>query len=55
MYALSEDTAKNGNGDPVFAPLKRLYDEVANEPLPENLMRLLDRLDEAERKRDERD
>ncbi|QIE55696.1 hypothetical protein G5B40_09700 [Pikeienuella piscinae] len=39
------------DADPVLGPLKKLYDEVANEPLPDDLMKLLDRLDEAERNR----
>lgn len=48
----------NGSGedgasesDPVLGPLKKLYDDVASEPLPDDLMKLLDRLDEAERNR----
>ncbi len=53
---MQPDTTKDQNGtaeedDPIFGSLKRLYDEVACEPLPEDLMRLLMTLDEAERNR----
>jgi len=37
--------------DPITAQLRRLYDDAAAEPLPEHLLRLLDRLAEAEAKR----
>lgn len=55
----SAGTRRDGSGeegegpeaDPVLDPLKELYDQVASEPLPDHLMKLLDRLDEAERER----
>ena len=37
--------------DPVMAQLKTMYDSVAAEPLPSDLLALLDKLDEAERTR----
>lgn len=37
--------------DPLIGQLKSLYDDVAAEPLPDRLMDLLAKLDEAERKR----
>ncbi len=37
--------------DPLIGRLKTMFDEVAAEPLPTDLMRLLQQLDEAERKR----
>ena len=37
--------------DPVVAQLRKIYGDVAAEPLPERLMTLLEQLDEAERKR----
>lgn len=46
--ALDKMTAET---DPVFRQLRTLYDDVVNEPLPDELMTLLDKLDEAERKR----
>ena len=30
--------------DPIARSLKRVYDDVANEPLPDNLVALLDKL-----------
>lgn len=38
-------------GDPVLDRLRRLYDDIVNEPLPDELLRLLEQLDEVERKR----
>ncbi len=38
-------------GDPIFGPLKRLYEDVANEPLPDDLIDLLEQLDRAEKNR----
>lgn len=37
--------------DPITVELRRLYDDAAAEPLPDHLLRLLDRLAEAEAKR----
>lgn len=37
--------------DPLVGRLRTMFDEVAAEPLPTELMRLLQQLDEAERKR----
>lgn len=37
--------------DPVMGQLKALYDDVASEPLPDDLMKLLDKLDQVERTR----
>ena len=37
--------------DPILDELRNLYDDVAAEPLPDRLLDLLDKLDEAERKR----
>jgi len=52
---------KNGEGkadersgeepDPLMAELKQMYDSVAEEPLPQELLTLLDKLDKAERSR----
>lgn len=37
--------------DPITAELRKLYDDAVAEPLPDHLLRLLDRLAEAESKR----
>lgn len=37
--------------DPIVAELRRLYDGVVDEPLPNDLMELLRKLDEVERNR----
>jgi hypothetical protein len=37
--------------DPLISELRRLYDGVVDEPLPDDLMELLRRLDEIERNR----
>lgn len=37
--------------DPVLGQIKRIYDDVAKEPLPDQLVQLLEKLDEAERRR----
>ena len=37
--------------DPILEQLKEMYDSVAEEPLPSDLLALLDKLDEAERSR----
>jgi hypothetical protein len=39
--------AGDGGDDPITRNLKRVYDDIASEPLPENLLKLLERLDEA--------
>ena len=38
-------------GDPIVQELRRLYDGVVDEPLPDDLLELLRRLDEVERNR----
>jgi hypothetical protein len=38
-------------GDPIVAELRKLYDGVLDEPLPDQLMELLRKLDEVERNR----
>ena len=38
-------------GDPILAELRKLYDGIAEEPLPDQLMDLLRKLDEIERNR----
>jgi hypothetical protein len=44
--------SENGlKGDPIISELRRLYDGVVDEPLPDNLLELLRRLDEVERNR----
>ena len=40
-----------GPDDRIFSRLRKLYDDVAAEPLPDHLLDLLKKLDEAERKR----
>lgn len=51
------DTKKVGRlepdlaGDPLMGRLKSIYDEVSAEPLPTDLLQLLEKLDEAERNR----
>ena len=37
--------------DPIIAELRRMHDGVVDEPLPDGLLELLRRLDEAERRR----
>lgn len=37
--------------DPIMDQLKSMYDDVAQQPLPKELLDLLEKLDEAERKR----
>jgi Anti-sigma factor NepR len=44
--------SENGlRGDPIISELRRLYNGVVDEPLPDNLLELLRRLDEVERNR----
>ena len=38
-------------GDPIISELRRLYDGVVDEPLPDDLTELLRKLDEIERNR----
>lgn len=38
-------------GDPIISELRQLYEGVVDEPLPDNLMELLRKLDEIERSR----
>ena len=38
-------------GDPIISELRRMYDGVVDEPLPDNLVELLRKLDEIERRR----
>lgn len=38
------------DSDPIAAELRKLYDDAAKEPLPDELTRLLDELDAAERR-----
>lgn len=45
------DEQSVGAQDPIMSQLRTLYDDVASEPLPENLLNLLKQLDEAERSR----
>jgi hypothetical protein len=39
------------DGDPIISELRRLYDGVVDEPLPDHLTQLLRKLDEIERRR----
>ncbi len=39
------------DGDPIISELRRLYDGVVDEPLPDTLTELLRKLDEIERNR----
>ena len=45
------DDAADGGSDPVLDQLQQLFQDVANEPLPERLLKLLEDLDKAERDR----
>ena len=38
-------------GDPIISELRRMYEGVVEEPLPDNLTELLRKLDEIERNR----
>ncbi|MEL6766725.1 MAG: NepR family anti-sigma factor [Pseudomonadota bacterium] len=46
--APEEDALRN---DPLLAGVRKLYDDIAAEPLPDHLLDLLDKLDKAERSR----
>ncbi|MEM7529998.1 MAG: NepR family anti-sigma factor [Pseudomonadota bacterium] len=37
--------------DPLMAGIRKMYDDVASEPLPDHLLDLLEKLDKAERNR----
>ncbi len=39
------------DGDPIIVELRRFYEGVVDEPLPDNLVELLQKLDEVERGR----
>lgn len=45
------DGASGLEGDPVVDELRRLYKGIADEPLPDQLLDLLRKLDEVERQR----
>lgn len=47
----SADKQELCGDDPVMGRLKALYDDVAAEPLPNDLLALLDKLDKVERSR----
>lgn len=42
--------AGDGGDDPITRNLKRVYEDIAAEPIPENLLKLLERLDEVDSK-----
>ncbi len=42
---------KDLEGDPIISELRKLYEGVVDEPLPEDLLDLLKKLDEVERSR----
>jgi len=42
--------AGGGGDDPITRNLKRVYEDIAAEPLPENLLKLLERLDKVDNK-----
>ena len=44
-----DDTAFDA--DPLMGRLRNLYNDAASEPLPEFMIKLLEKLDEAERRR----
>lgn len=46
-----KEPEKDLEGDPIIVELRRLYEGVADEPLPDHLMELLRRLEEIERDR----
>jgi hypothetical protein len=43
------DEQKLRRNDPLTEKLKSIYDEVASEPLPDDLLKLLDQFDEVAR------
>lgn len=46
-----KSTDLDSHDDPILDKLKRHYDDVAAEPIPDGLLALLEKLDEAEKKR----
>lgn len=59
MTGTSEDANSDAAGadasalkdDPLVSQLRAMYEDVAAEPLPDDLMKLLDKLDQVERTR----
>ena len=49
--ASRSDSAGKLENDPIVDELRKLYDGIAEEPLPDQLAELLRKLDEVERKR----
>lgn len=51
---LGNGPEQSGDGpvnDPLMGQLKEIYDDVASQPLPQDLLSLLEKLDAAERNR----
>ena len=46
-----QQSAAGLEGDPIVGELRRLYDGIVEEPVPDQLMELLRKLDEVERRR----
>ena len=42
---------QSDGGDPIVDGLRRLYDDVASEPVPDEFMNLLKKIDEAREKK----
>ncbi len=49
--ASGQSSAGTLEDDPIVEELRSLYDGIADEPLPDELLELLRKLDEVERKR----
>ena len=49
--ARDRESSTTIEGDPIVTELRKLYDGIADEPLPDTLMDLLHKLDEVERSR----
>lgn len=47
----THDQQNGSEGDPIMGELRRLYDGIVEEPVPDQLMDLLRKLDEIERRR----
>ena len=47
----TKDLENGLDGDPLIVELRRLYEGVVDEPLPDDLLELLRKLDEVERNR----
>ena len=45
------DPERTLDGDPIISELRKLYEGVVDEPLPDDLVELLRKLDEIERSR----